>query len=280
MSGPSSIDRETLDKRVKRRQFWSEAFAWLVGGGLLIEYGQEIFDCFVNWYAPSLPLIGGVLVTLGVFGEVWFSRLALNASDELQKRADSDVAQANERAAHALERATSAELATADATLARIKLEHASRARTISETAMKAMSSHLKEYAGTKVVIETFPDNEPRHIGLLILVMLSMAEWDVPSGLVIKHNDLRPDRVIPLYFLDMEAPGIWMDLALPQIPFCINERLRVAADALAKELNDNGIVARPRLNSVHGPDTICIAVNLKPAQGEAGAEYGAVTKLS
>lgn len=105
MSGPSNSDRNTLRDRLNSRQFWAEVFAWVVGIGLLVEYGQEIVDCFVNRHWPSIPLIGGILVTGGVFGEVFFSRLAGITTEELQERADSDVALANDRAAHAIERA-------------------------------------------------------------------------------------------------------------------------------------------------------------------------------
>jgi hypothetical protein len=115
MSGPNNNDRETLGKRVHSRQTWAEIFGWLVGVGLLVEYWDEIVDCLVHWHWPSQPLFGGMLVTAGVFLEVLLSRLALNASDELQRRADSDVAQSNERAAQALDRATKAEQATAEA---------------------------------------------------------------------------------------------------------------------------------------------------------------------
>jgi hypothetical protein len=102
MSGPSNSDKETLGKRLKSRQLCAEILGWLVGLGLLVEFWDEIVDCVVNWHRPSRALTGGLLVTVGVFGEVLFSRLALITSDELQGRADSDVAQANERAATAV----------------------------------------------------------------------------------------------------------------------------------------------------------------------------------
>jgi hypothetical protein len=107
-SGQDSGDRETLGKRLKSRQVWGEILGWLVGIGLVVEYWNEIVACFVHRRPPSLDLIGGILATAGVFGEVWFSRLVLTVSDELQARADSDAAQANERAAQALDRAAQA----------------------------------------------------------------------------------------------------------------------------------------------------------------------------
>jgi hypothetical protein len=102
MNGPNNNDRETLGKRAHLRQIWAEIFAWLVGVGLIIEFWDELLECIVQRHWPSQPLWGGLIVTGGVFLEVLLSRLALITSDELQKRADSDVAQANERAAQAL----------------------------------------------------------------------------------------------------------------------------------------------------------------------------------
>jgi hypothetical protein len=115
---PNKGGREKILERLKLRQFWSEVFGWVVGVGLVIEYWHEIVDCFVHRHWPSLSLIGGLLVTAGVLGEVLFSKLVLFASDELQERSDSDVAQANERAAQALERAGKAEQATAELQIA------------------------------------------------------------------------------------------------------------------------------------------------------------------
>ena len=116
MNGPNKNDREALGRRAHFRQTCAEIFGWLVGVGLLVEYWDELLDCVTHRHWPSRPLWGGMIVTGGVFLEVLLSRLSLITADELQKRADSDVAQANERAAQALGRAGKAEQAAAEAT--------------------------------------------------------------------------------------------------------------------------------------------------------------------
>lgn len=115
MSGPISSDRKVLRGRLEHRQFWAEVFGWIVGVGLVVEYWKEITDCIITRHWPSTELIGGILVTAGVFGEVFFSRLAGITTDTLQELADSDVAQSNRRAAEALESAGKAERAAAEA---------------------------------------------------------------------------------------------------------------------------------------------------------------------
>ena len=160
MSGPSKSDRDTLGKRLKSRQLRAEILGWIVGLGLLVEYWDELVDCIVNWHWPSRPLAGGLLVTAGVFGEVLFSRLALITSDELQQRADSDVALANERAAQALDRASRAEQATAEANLARIKLEARLADRHVNSKQISLIAWRLREFTGRLITIQALNDNE------------------------------------------------------------------------------------------------------------------------
>lgn len=155
MSGPNKSDRRVLGKRLKRWQFWSEIFGWAVGGGLIVEYWDEIIDCFVNWHWPSRSLVGGMLVTAGVFGEVLFSRLVLTTSDELQEHADSDVAQANERAAQAFERAADAEKVAAEANLARVRIEEALQQRIITPPQLELLKDTLSSALPSERMIFT-----------------------------------------------------------------------------------------------------------------------------
>jgi hypothetical protein len=159
MNGPNNNDRETLGKRAHLRQIWAEIFGWLVGVGLLIEYWDELLDCIIQRHWPSRPLWGGMLVTGGVFLEVLLSRLALNTSDQLQKRADSDVAQANERAALAIDRAAKAEQATAEANLARAKLEQKFKPRKLSRETLERITEFLRPYAGLRIDVFAYDNN-------------------------------------------------------------------------------------------------------------------------
>ena len=170
-----SPERKVLVDRLGRREFWGELFGWMVGVGLVVEYWQEIVDCFTKRQLPPLPLVGGLVVTLGVLGEVWFSRLASKTAEEISERADSDVAQANKRAADALEAVSRADLniaelnteterlrnETAEANLARAKIaeklkELSSKADLLNETVLENLKVALVPHKGTRVDVFCF----------------------------------------------------------------------------------------------------------------------------
>ena len=209
MRGPSKNDRRALGQRLKRRQFWADSFAWLVGIGLLVEYWNEIVDCFVNRHPPSLPLIGGLLVTLGVLGEVLFGHLVLITSDKIQARADSDVAQANKIAAESLERAGKAEQSAAEANLARVEMEsrlvRLTINRHLTDEEIEALRERLKPFAGQPFVVTFAPTDdaatmEPLFFSSQLREVLERAGWvwagdNIPlaervgRGVLIECND-------------------------------------------------------------------------------------------
>ena len=191
MSGPSKSDREILDSRLKSRQLWGELFGWLVRGGLVVEYWEEIGDCFARWHWPSLSLVGGVLVTAGVFGEVFFSRLVLRTSDELQERADSDVARANARAAEAVERAAHADQAAAEANLERAKLEQRFAWRRILPEKKSEIGLSLSQFAGQKASIHFVTEPEVESFTRQLAALLKSANWDVVFGTPASISGLR-----------------------------------------------------------------------------------------
>ena len=73
MSGDSNNDKELLERRASLRKLIATIFGYIVFCGLLIEYGDEIVNCFIKRHLPSRQLFGGLLVTIGVFGEVLFA---------------------------------------------------------------------------------------------------------------------------------------------------------------------------------------------------------------
>jgi hypothetical protein len=179
VSGPSRSDRDTLGKRLKRRESWGEIFGITVGVGLIIEYWDDIHDCFVHWHAPPMPLIGGLLVTIGVLGEVFFSRLVVSTSEELQALADSDVSQANRKAAEALERAANAERDAAEANLARVKLEQRMSPRTLFGPGHEELKTVLASRADTTVDIVLFDHHVQETVlfAAQLISVFSEASW-------------------------------------------------------------------------------------------------------
>jgi hypothetical protein len=166
--------------------------------------------------------------------------------------------------------------------LERVKIGRAAPSRSLPDVVMTRMAERLKEFRGTKVAIETFPEQEPRNIALHILVTLADADWVVPPDIID-----RADTETPAYLVDFESAGVWLELGIPYgdpaVPIerqttlynVPSKRLDAAVDALMEELNNNGIVARRRSTLTRLPNaTIRIVVARKPAQGESGAEYG------
>jgi hypothetical protein len=188
-----NTDRKALVDRLGRREFWGELFGWMVGVGLVVEYWQEIVDCFTKRQLPPLPLVGGLVVTLGVLGEVWFSRLASKTAEEISERADSDVAQANERAAEALKAVSRADLniaelnteterlrkETADANLARAKIEQRMSVRSFTADDFNKLITLLKPHSPKLVDIVVYDHHIPEtkvFAGQLSFVFIS-AGW-------------------------------------------------------------------------------------------------------
>jgi hypothetical protein len=130
---------------------------------LLIEYGEEIIECITTPHWPSVGLTGGLLVTLGVFGEVWFSKLALRIAEEISERADSDVALANERAAKAQQMAAEANLATERERVERLRVEDTLKRRTVSrllnDEEAEQLKSILAPHAGQEFKISALADH-------------------------------------------------------------------------------------------------------------------------
>jgi hypothetical protein len=128
--------------------------------------------------------------------------------------------------------------------------------------------------------VEAIAESEPKLIALQISVMLASAGWIVPE---VSTNDFaRADRISARDIEDVSSPGISVEIdGSPRFsdvdgrPTMTppNERVRLAADALVKELQDNGIVAKRRDSTFAPVDTVRIFVGLRPGQGEIGAEY-------
>jgi len=196
MSGPNSSDRETLRSRAVHQERWAFGFGLLVGFGLVIEYWQEIIACFTEGKWPSVPLVGGFLVTLGVFGEVWFGRLALKTADDISERADSDVAQANASAKRA-------EQAAAEANLKSIELEARLADRHLSEQQELSIGYELSAFTGRKLKVWVMNDAETRRFAEELVPGFERAGLDIEQEL-FGPNEACPGIVLSASSFDDE----------------------------------------------------------------------------
>src|SRR5689334_4870763 len=122
MNGP--IRKPKIGLGLGALELWSIGFGLIVVAGVLLESGPEFWQSVRHWKIPSRVAIGGAMVALGVFGEVaigvFIARSAKREQVESSERISEAVkatADANDRAAQALDRATKAEQATAEANL-------------------------------------------------------------------------------------------------------------------------------------------------------------------
>jgi len=79
---------------------WS-AGIFLVGGGLLLEVAEAFFrwDKTIPWFDRWGAVIADAAVALGVFGEIYFSERAGACQNELRRRSNNKLADANQRLA-------------------------------------------------------------------------------------------------------------------------------------------------------------------------------------
>jgi hypothetical protein len=134
MNGPSNSERDVLDTAL----VWLERGLILAGGmvvvGLLMESGPEMAIALQKHHFPNRGVLGGALVTMGVFAEVVLGILITQKSHRVQDLADASIAKANERAVQAAKE-------TAEANLARVKLE----AKLVRRTTSRLLSAEEEE---------------------------------------------------------------------------------------------------------------------------------------
>ena len=100
MGGTIRNEREKLDGHLTWLERWIVFAGFAVAIGVAIEIGSKVIK-----HEIDNEVIGGAIVILGVAIEVILTFVAAQKTSRVQELANFDVAQANERAAHALERA-------------------------------------------------------------------------------------------------------------------------------------------------------------------------------
>ena len=214
-----------LESSIDSLEVWLTLMTGLVVLGLVIEYWYEIPEAISELkegkegrWKPICTIIGAVLITIGVGGELVVQFKASAEGTDLRKANDAisvglktAASEAIERAGKAVERASKAderaaanekEAATlrklaAEESLARVKIEKQLAPRTLSEadreTIGKQLHSFASHFSGRKVTISSYSgDAEGIVFSLEIMDILTRAGIDVdpvigrliPVGLV------------------------------------------------------------------------------------------------
>jgi hypothetical protein len=181
---------DSLEKSLTSLEFWLLAATALVVLGLVLEYWHEIPESIIElkraWaWKPLLVIIGGVLITVGVAGELAVQFFASQKETNLRKANDAVFSILNTKAAEASDRATKAENDTArlnkvaeDERLARIKIEEDVAWRRLSKDQQVKMASRLKSFSSETVLLQyNLNDLEADSFASDVASVLQQAKW-------------------------------------------------------------------------------------------------------
>lgn len=117
------MNKEKLSQRIE----WLELALVVAGGivviGLIVEDGPEIVHSLLTWTRPSRAAVGDLLVTAGVFAEVFIAFVIARIARRIDAYAEADTAKALERAAQAELRAAEANRIAEEERTARFEAE-------------------------------------------------------------------------------------------------------------------------------------------------------------
>lgn len=185
---------EKLTEHIDRLEKALGVAGLIVVIGLLAEDGPELWKSVVMRTLPSLALIGGALVTLGVAAEVIFAVVIARIAQRIDADAALNIAKANELAADANARAAGLEV---EALQLRKQLQlQGPRANLITGQARKQLVDALKQFtkqpvdvrhcatvigANRRILTVTPIGDDVVGLASALIDILKEADWDVPS---------------------------------------------------------------------------------------------------
>lgn len=176
---PAKSDHD-ISSRAERLEFLELVCGWIVVIGVAVEYIPQ----FIAWaHRPSWhtfkDLIGGVLIALGVAGEIIFADWAKRNREILSVRKDKEIASLQLLAEHERSARAKVELEVAKSNLARVQLELRLRARTIAGPEHRELIKLLSAHAGKLVDIVVFDHHIPEteQFGIQVISLFLAAKW-------------------------------------------------------------------------------------------------------
>ena len=230
----------------------------LVVIGLVLEYWHEIKDFWVHvrWPIAAFPwnkfaaISGGVLVTLGVAGELAFTYMASRKESQLRENnhriealLTKEAGEANERASKNEQQTAGLKLKAAELSkeaeterLARIQLAASISWRTPDRALIPQLSPPLQRFAGQRfAVVSDLGDPERMNVFSWIALLLGDAHWTFETARSTSELTFRATNIV-----------LWVSPAAPN-------RVLEAARALVPALEHGGLSAVV-LQSGWGPE--------------------------
>ncbi|SRR6266478_2054883 len=208
---PSILERDisNLERSLDSLEGWLAFMTALVVLGLVIEYWHELPEAITAlrraWsWKPLCIVVGGILITVGVAGELVVQRIASDKETALRKANDKiftglnieaaqarrDASAASERASKADERASKNEKEAAQLRnmaeaerLERIKLEAIVAPRSLSLDQQAQIAAACSGFRGHRVLLTSYGmDGEAAALGAQIISALQAAHVTVLDG--------------------------------------------------------------------------------------------------
>jgi len=277
-----------LESSLDRLEFWLTFATALVILGLILVCGFEIREAIATlkkeWsWKPLGVIAGGILITVGVAGELALQFFASSQQTALRKANDAVAAAFQKEAADARERASNAEehaaqiekneaqlrKDTENERLARVKIEERVAWRKLDPKAQSEIALHLSRFAKEPALIAYNPnDMEAFNFASDIAATLHAAKWEVAIAEPLAVHNLREE---PAAFATNRPPSTGVLVWRSE-----DEVSRKAATALVEQLSLRGFDAtispeQKGLLELYPTSTrVVLAVAHKPdgAQGE------------
>ena len=279
-----------LEKSLDSLEIWLAVMTTLVVIGLVLEYWHEVPDAIRQlrnrWsWEPLLVVLGGVLITIGVAGELVVQFIASGKETELRRANDDSfsilnneagkarqvAADANLKAAKADERAADAEkeaqqlrTKAEDERLARVLIEQSLAGRSLSSSDEQRLSNRLGHFRDVQFAVWY-------HAGAAEEEAFA---WDIAKAL----HSAKLKVFSPASLMDLAGNGLQFDPALASLVSGVmvastnGGQGRIAAELLVQALNDSGFDAtlNPKPNPGSLP-TVWVNIETRPKgpQGEA-----------
>jgi hypothetical protein len=172
---PNTIDEQAKNKRrLESHQdvltWWLDGFTALVVLGLIIEYLPDLVKAF---HPPHL--VGGLLITVGVAGELVIGVLSSRTETKVREINDSIIANIRADAAAAEERAAEANRIAEEERLARVRIEQRLGGWTLDAAAQDRLIEQLKPFPNTPFALSV-NQSEMRFMEVLYRILAS-AGW-------------------------------------------------------------------------------------------------------
>jgi hypothetical protein len=232
--------RDAISKYESRAQLGAVA---VVAGLLLEAILAYIFPVGPSPIENWGPVVGDVLIALGVIAEIYFAHKASAQHHELQRRTDRYLAEANAR--------------TETERLARVRIEKELAPRYLSAEQYGRIAEKIRPFAGTPFSLGADLTAEPMFVNMIGALLSLAGRWELRHSAYPDESEEGPQLG---QALDVTGIAILYNYQSPK-----KDEWHPAARALDAALNEEGIPCAISPAQPWLADIIHVVVGRKPA---------------